>query len=94
LQYRLIVKQLGILILLVGGCLSTSLIWAFLDYQQPGCERVIPSFLFSMGICGLTGGFFLYAGRKVKGQLYRKDAIAVGGLGWLLTGLLGALPYL
>jgi len=94
LQYRLIIKQLGILILLVGGCLSTSLIWAFLDYQQPGSERVIPSFLFSMGICGLTGGFFLYAGRKVKGQLYRKEAIAVVGLGWLLTGLLGALPYL
>ena len=45
--------------------------------------------------CSLTIGGMLYTiGRKDEGTILRKEALAVVGLGWILAGLLGALPYL
>jgi len=48
----------------------------------------------SMAICFLVGWAMRYAGRKTDGVLYRKEAMAVVGLSWVLATLLGALPYL
>jgi len=76
--------------------MSSSLIWAFLDRDQPGSGRVILAILLSIVICMLIGCGCL--GRRRHGgdieQLYRKEAIAVVGVGWLLCGVLGALPYI
>ena len=48
----------------------------------------------AMAVCGLLGGVLTYAGRAGKGaRLYRREAIAVVGLSWLLATVLGALPY-
>jgi trk system potassium uptake protein TrkH len=94
MNYRQIIKQLGILVLLVGACMSTSLIWAWLDCDQPGSPRVILSFLVSISICLALGVVFVYFARGDKRQLYRKEAIAVVGFGWILCGLLGALPFI
>jgi len=33
------------------------------------------------------------AGRRRRGEIYRKEAIAVAGLSWFLAGLLGAIPF-
>ena len=76
--------------------MSSSLIWAFLDRGQPDAGIVIFTFAASVVIClvlGLSGVLF---GRKDNSSegIYRKEAIAVVGLGWLLCGLLGALPYI
>ena len=94
MNYRLVIRQLGVLVLLVGGCMSMSLVWAYLDREQSGAGAVFGAFMVSMFIClGLGVGFFL-AGRGVKEQMYRKEAIAVVGFGWLLCAVLGALPYI
>lgn len=94
MNYRLVFRQLGILVLLVGGCLSTSLIWAFLDRHQEGAEKIITAISVSMSVCLLISLLFFLFSRGSTGQLYRKEAIAVVGFGWLLCGLLGALPYI
>ena len=76
--------------------MSSSLIWAFLDRDQPGSGKVIFAIFLSIAICMLIGCGCL-GRRRHSGdieQLYRKEAIAVVGLGWLFCGVLGALPYI
>jgi len=40
----------------------------------------------------LAAGFFL-AGRRAPTRIFRKEALAVIGLGWLVASVVGALPY-
>ena len=99
MNYRQVIRQLGILVLLVGGCMSTSLIWAFLDYRQVGVDVELQQKIFyaiaaSMSVCLLISLLFFSWSRGAAGSLYRKEAIAIVGFGWLLCGLLGALPYI
>jgi trk system potassium uptake protein TrkH len=93
LNFKLVFKQLGILVSLVGACMSTSLIWAFIDWNEEGSRRVICAFLLSIFICIIIGLVFNY--KKIRDKkMYRKEAIAVVSLGWFLCGILGALPYI
>jgi len=73
--------------------MSTSLIWAFIDWNEEGSRRVICAFLLSIFICIIIGLVFNY--KKIRDKkMYRKEAIAVVSLGWFLCGILGALPYI
>ena len=93
MNFKLVFKQLGILVSLVGACMSTSLIWAFIDWNEEGSRRVICAFLLSIFICIIIGLVFNY--KKIRDKkMYRKEAIAVVSLGWFLCGILGALPYI
>jgi len=48
----------------------------------------------TMAVCGALGGGLMFLGRGTGGQrLFRKEAIAVVGLSWLLATILGALPF-
>jgi trk system potassium uptake protein TrkH len=57
-------------------------------------QRGVYGLLLSVGVSFLLGLTFLLAGRHAKIQLFRKEAMAVVGLSWILVTLLGALPYL
>ena len=93
MNFKLVFKQIGILVSLVGACMSTSLIWAFIDWNEEGSRRVICAFLLSIFICIIIGLVFNY--KKIRDKkMYRKEAIAVVSLGWFLCGILGALPYI
>jgi trk system potassium uptake protein TrkH len=47
-----------------------------------------------MSVCAGVGALLMYLGRNSQGQrLFRKEAMAVVGLSWLLATVLGALPY-
>jgi len=83
-------------VLLVAVCMTSSLLWAFLDRDQPGSTGIFHAILFSIIICLVIGIVCVWrrGGDGDIGQMYRKEAIAVVGLGWLLCGLLGALPYI
>ena len=96
MNYRQIVRQLGILVLLVGACMSSALVWAFLDRDQNGANKIIFAIVVSVIVCLVFGLIALLIGRKTgpAEDMYRKEAIAVVGLGWLLCGVLGALPYI
>ncbi len=96
MNFKQILRQLGILVSLVGFCISSSLIWAFLDYDQDQNSRIIFSIIYSVLSCLLIGAIMVILGREPdrEQEMYRKEAIAVVGLGWLVCGVLGALPYL
>ena len=96
MNFKQILRQLGILVILVGLCISSSLIWAFLDYHQDQNSKIILSIVYSVFSCLLIGTVMVLFGRESdhEQEMYRKEAIAVVGLGWLICGVLGALPYL
>ncbi len=96
MNWLLLCRMLGLLGMLVGGSMGFSLPWAF-----PACGETqhfeAEGFWGLVGAIGCSlvlGGGLFFAGRKSGTGILRKEALAIVGLGWILAGLLGALPYL
>ncbi len=81
----------------IGGSMAFSLVWAFpavgagqTEFEARGFWALVTS----MGLCGIAGSGLRYLGRDVKDMtLFRKEAMAVVGLSWVLATVLGGLPY-
>ena len=100
MNFRLLSRQLGIISLLIGGTMLFSLPWAFpswghreqiesSDFEQDGATALATS----ITICAMTGLLLIWCGRNAQGRLFRREAMAVVGLSWVLATVLGALPY-
>lgn len=63
--------------------------------QEPGDGRYATAtgFLASIVIGGVVALLLRLGGRGEHGEIFRKEAIAVAGLSWILAGLLGAVPF-
>ncbi|MEZ6129919.1 MAG: TrkH family potassium uptake protein [Planctomycetaceae bacterium] len=92
----LVCRMLGYLSLLIGGAMLVALPWSF-----PACGQTLTferasfiGMLQAIAVCAVTGIGLLLAGRNARDSMLRKEAFAVVGLGWLLSGMLGGLPYL
>lgn len=103
MNFRLLSKLLGILTLLMGCFMLFSLIWADPNigaHTDPVVETNRPEtggifgLLYSAIICWTLGGLMVWYGRTGESKIYRKEAMAVVGLSWVLATLLGALPYM
>jgi len=91
----LLCKLLGLVAMLIGGSMAFSLPWA---WRAPGAvwehERAgFWALVGSMAICLVVAAALRYLGRKSRGRLFRKEAMAVVGLSWIMATVLGALPY-
>ena len=109
MNFRLISKLLGIVALLIGASMIFSLPWAFpqLGFRESLLATGTPDLInernfetrgflalvASMVVCGVVSAGLLWYGRKSKSQLFRKEAMAVVGLSWVLATVLGALPF-
>lgn len=71
---------------------SVPLLFAAFD---PSDEHHSPlgGFTASIGIGALVSGLLGLAGRGATGSIYRKEAIAIAGIAWVLAGVLGAIPF-
>lgn len=54
--------------------------------------RGFVSLLLSIALSASVGGCLPYVGRKAKGKLYRREAMAVASLSWVLATPLGPCP--
>ena len=94
MNYRLLSKLLGLLLLLLSGALLVCLVAAYLHHERhPGMDAV-ESFALSVAITAGAGGLLYLLGRGSGKEILRKEAIAIVGLGWLVCAAFGALPYL
>ncbi|MEM7454550.1 MAG: TrkH family potassium uptake protein [Planctomycetota bacterium] len=104
MNFRLLSRLLGILCLLIGSFMLLSLPWASQrlgQHTDPSLAGIDVSFetdgfyglLLSALIAWAVGGALYFPTRKAKGKLFRKEAIAVVGLSWILATVLGALPF-
>lgn len=105
MNLRLVSKQLGLVALLIGGAMLFSLPWAHprlgtrgTNYEYAEALKFetqgFLALLGSMVVCLIVGGAFFWYGRGSRARLYRKEAMAVVGLSWVLATVLGALPFL
>ena len=97
MNWRLIFRLLGYLAMLVGGAMMFTLPWSFPICGQTDVpeHESFRGMLISIAIAIAVGTILRACGRKSKDDsLLRKEALAVVGLGWILSGLLGGLPYL
>jgi trk system potassium uptake protein TrkH len=102
LNFLLLSRVLGVICLLIGGSMAFSLPFSlpilanrtYLPAAEVVEARGAQALLLSMLISIVIGSLLMLFGRKGRGApLFRKEAMAIVGLSWVLATLLGALPY-
>ncbi len=103
MNLRLVARLIGIVSLLIGGFMVFSLPWAHPslgirnEASIPVCSEFEASgfygLLGSIAICAVVGLSLLWLGRGEPLRLFRKEAMAVVGLSWVLATVLGAFPF-
>jgi trk system potassium uptake protein TrkH len=83
-------RQVGILLMLLAGAMSTSLPVAWLCGDPASAYLTFGA---SSGLTLVAGALFWWLGRKASGTLFRREALAIVGVSWLLIGFFGGLPY-
>lgn len=97
MNWSVVARMLGLLALLVGSSMLFSLPWAFpafgqvTEFEAAGFWGMVGAIAVSL----VVGGILWMIGRGSKtSAVLRKEAMATVGLGWVLAGILGALPFL
>ncbi len=95
MNFYLIARVLGFLLILVSGAMASCGLFAAVDIID-GDKEAAQMLLLSAGI---TGGCALALvlpgiGRHFKEQVPKREAILIVGLGWILCSIFGGLPYL
>ena len=91
MDYRQLCRFLGLLLLLMAVSMAGCLAYAIYD-QEPrfAADRALG---LSALITAAAGGMLRWFGRGSSLEILRREAIAIVGLGWTLSTLFGALPY-
>ena len=92
MDYRQLCRFIGLLLLLVAASMLGCLAYAVYD-QEPGytADRALG---LSALLTAAAGGLLRWFGRGSSREILRREAIVIVGLGWGLSTLFGALPYM
>ena len=94
MNYSLIFRLLSVILIAMAiafsACLGISLIFS----SQGTEENAKVGFLFSIAISTVLAAVFYFLGKGGNSKFFRKEALCLIGLGWLLASVVGALPYL
>ena len=93
MNYKILAKVLGFLLLLLSVTMSTCAVFAKLD---PLCTELNATFaLFtSAGVTFLAGAILILTGMGKFDRIPRREGVVIVGLGWVLSTIFGALPYM
>lgn len=95
MDYRVLSRLLGLLLLLLGVAQLACLVYAAIDKEMhPEANAAVRAFAVSTSATAVAGFALFLAGRSPGPSLLRKEAVATVGLGWLVCALFGALPYM
>ncbi|MCG6879288.1 MAG: TrkH family potassium uptake protein [Deltaproteobacteria bacterium] len=90
MNFQIILRFTGILIFFLGVAMAPPLGVSFL--LKDDCTQ---SLLLSMAItCSLGILLFVFTRNQKEKHLNHRDGVAIVTLGWMMAGLVGALPYL
>ncbi len=95
-KYRFIVKQLGILIAVLGAAMAIVAGWAGLraGLGARGEQTAAWALLFAAGLAGVAALIFWLIGRGKVGYLDRREALLLVVLSWMSAAIFGGAPYL
>lgn len=87
MNFRLIIKNLGIVLMVGAATMLPSLVVSMI-YDQGD----VMSFLITIGIMALVG-FCMFRTPVRNRNMYTRDGFAIASLAWVLLSLFGALPF-
>lgn len=90
MNYKIIARLLGILMIVLALVMTTSIAWT-IYFREP---KTTLAFVLSSVVTLLFGFGFYYLGRRELGAIGRREALLVVTVSWFLTGLFGAIPYM
>ena len=95
MNLRLVAHITGILLLLLAAAMVACGLFARLDVVA-GNEPAMIALFQAAGITGGVALLMVFGGgwRMQVKRIPRREAVVVVGLGWLLSSLLGGLPYM
>lgn len=93
MNLRLVVQLLSVILLTLALAMGLSFAVGALGFGETD-EATARGWAFSIAWCLGLAGLGLWLGRRADHTFFRKEALAVIGLGWLLASQVGALPYL
>jgi len=93
MNFHILAKFLGALLLLVSIAMSSCGVFAWLDLAG-GNEAAMRALFRSALITSGLGGLMMILGIGKIERVPRREGIVVVGLGWILCGLVGSLPYM
>jgi len=94
LNYRLLSRVFGALLLLITIGMAACLGYAYWDQSKGVENHGAQALLWSTCITGLAGLALFLVGGRSGNQLLRKEAIVVVGLGWFVCSVFAMIPYL
>jgi len=87
MNYRLIIRTLGFILLFEGLFLLVPALTGIVYW-----EKEFWSVFATIGICGVVGGACLFIKPK-KTSLYAREGFVIVALSWIVMSLFGALPF-
>jgi len=93
MNFRILAKFLGALLLLVSFAMVCCGIFAWADTVE-GDESARDALFLSAAIVAVGGVLLMVCGVGKIERVPRREGIVVVGLGWVLCGLVGSLPYI
>lgn len=95
MNYPIIFKLLSAIAASIGAAFAVCLgVGFYYDAMQSGEEQAISGFAISLTLTLALASALYYLGREGEQKMFRKEALTVIGLGWILASLIGAIPYL
>jgi len=92
MNYRFIYTTLGGICVINALMVFLCLLYSFVHEQ--GDDGLLANWLACLSINLTSGIAFFYLGRGVdKTRIFRREALAVVGIGWIACGILSALPF-
>ena len=91
MNYRILSKVLGLLLVLLALAMAACGVFARLD-PVAGDEEAMRTLLLSAAITACVGGLMVLGGLGPIERIPRREGVVIVGLGWVLSALFGALP--
>ncbi len=93
MNYRVVCRILGVLVLLLAAVLLICEAYGFflerIQYGTPHDFALLKAF----AVAAVVGGVLRWIGHGSGREVLRKEGIAIVGLGWIISTLIGAIPY-
>lgn len=86
--------MLGKVLLVLVGAFILCVLIGLLNGEALFADRSCQAFLICAAISFLFSGIFHYLGRNSRNRMFRREALCLIGLSWLLATFIGAIPYL
>ncbi len=93
MNFRILAKILGLLLLLQSVAMLFCLLFTHLDHGA-AAKSAAEALLISAGLTAIAGILLVLMGMGKVQKIPRREGVVIVGLGWILSGIFGAIPYM